>query len=153
MTTKEYEYLLSTLKKYIPAEDAEDVLQEVLLQIYSNEKYSKDIPYILKACYQSYYSKTSPYAHQRGPICTHELPDIPYEEEEVIDIDKVIDWVEDIKELSWWEKQCFLRKILENKTFNELSKEYNEAPANIGYSFRKAKKLIQKLWEKRENNQ
>lgn len=151
MTTEEYNYLLNTLKKYIPKQDVEDVLQEVLVQIYSDDKYPKDTAYILRACYKSYYSKTSPYAYTKGITCVDEFPEIPYEEEEVVDIDKIIKWVEDIKELSWWEKQCFLRKILEDKTFKELSKEYNEAQANIGYSFRKAKKIIQKLWEEKEN--
>lgn len=155
MDEKIYKYLKEQLSKYIPVDKVDDVLQTVLVEVYEKDVLPKDIvAYVLKACYQSYYSNTSPYSRQKFSYVelTDDI-DKEDEQDEIIDIDKVIAWVESLDGLSWWEKQAFLRKILEEKTFQQLSKEYGIPTANVEYSFYKAKKLIQLKWQKRKNLQ
>ena len=155
MDSRTYKYLQEQLKKYIPRQDVDDVLQTILTEVYSKDVLPKDIvAYVLRSGYRSYYSKTSPYARQTKQLSTVELTediDLPEEDDEVVDIDQVISWVEGVDGLSWWEKQAFLRKILEEKTFQQLSREYNIPVANVEYSFYKAKKILNKKWQQKRN--
>ncbi len=153
MDEKTYKYLLTTLKKYIPRDKVEDVLQEVLSEVYSKTELPRDIiAYVLRASWRSYNSNTSPYAKARSCFVTDELPDIPDDSGEgVIDIDKVIAWIDSVSEICWWEKELVKRKHLEQKSFKELSKEYGIPESKVQYSYYKSLKKLQNLWAQKES--
>lgn len=151
MDTNTYNHIKKEIARYIPEQYCGEVLQDVLVGIYQREVLPKDIiSYTIRACYRDFFSSNSTFARQKftyEPL-TDDM-DTPDDGDEVVDIDKVISWVNNLEGLSWWEKQCFLRKILEDKTFEELSKEYRVSERQITYSFYKAKKIIQTQWQKR----
>lgn len=149
MTIDEAKYKLwvSELSKFIPASEVYEVLQEVLVRTLP-----KDIPdseldnYVIASAYKSYYSTTSPYARN---ACKH-LTIIGLENLDMADtllpeIDKidVIEYINSIKGISWWERQCFMRKIIEDKTFDELAEEYNISRSQVVYSYYKVKKILE----------
>jgi hypothetical protein len=74
-----------------------------------------------------------------------ELTETPYQDEFPIDICEYIDTTPG---LSWWEKECFKRKIIEKKTFKELEDEYNIPAYSIQYSYNKVIKKIRKRYDK-----
>lgn len=149
MNEKDYYYILKTIKKYIPEQEAQEVLHEVILQVLENPPQKLTNEYIIRACFDSYYSKTSPYARKKLREVLVDYKDIDaieeIEEDNLpIDICKYIDEVEG---LSWWEKECVKRKNLEGKTFRELSIEYNIPGYTIQYSYKKAIKKIREKYE------
>lgn len=151
MTDEDYKYLLGVLhNRYkIPLEDAKDVLQDVLLQLLERPKDIKDVnAYIIRACYRSYYSNKSKYLPKE--ILCDTLPEIEPEYEEVVDIDKVIDFIDKSDSCCWWEKELVKRKNLEDKTFKELSDECNLPHWGVEYSYFKTIKKLQKEWQEKK---
>lgn len=132
----------------IPEGDALDVLHSVILSLYErnlSEEYIRNIDtYIVSACRIAYFSPNSPYRKQYG----REVPvgdDIDCEavidddcEEEELDI-----WTEiETAPFSWWEKEAFKRKILEDKTLQEIADESNLSLGQVYYSFCKVKNYL-----------
>lgn len=151
MTEKEYNDILKDILKYIPEQEAQEVLQEVLLQIYETggEERKLNPEYIRNACYRSFYSKTSPYARKKlREKLTGELieavEDEEYEDELPENICKYIDSTDG---LSWWEKEALKSKYLEGKSYKELSVEYNIPIHTVQYSVGKAIRKIRQRYE------
>lgn len=139
-----YSLLLREVSRYIPEEDCGDVLHEVLLQLLETNADKEDwVSYAVRACYISYNSTTSPYARKYARNVTeteltgreYDLPDEEADELASVDILKM---VADAEGVSWYEKELLKRKILEDKSFRELSDEYHLTHNQTEYSFYKA---------------
>lgn len=134
-----------SIAKRICGTKAEDVLHTLLLQILEKEDTSyieNWDSYISKSIYVSAYSKTSPYNRIWNRLQVVEwnddieYPDIEPQEDIWTAIDDA--------PFSWWEKEVFKRKVLEEKTFQEIA---DEAGINIGqayYSFNKVRNWLKK---------
>lgn len=152
MDSKTYRYILDKVKEYA-GDDAEELLQTVLLQVYSKGLPKPNpIGYILRSCWKSYHSTSSPFATNKLNFIELKDVEAEYQEDEAYDIDKIIDAIYEMKDIPWWDGQVVLRKILEQKTFKELSEEYGvsfDKVVNVYYStLRKIRKNI-KIWLER----
>lgn len=152
LTTERYETLIKEARRYIPAADADDVLHEVVLQLLESEKELDDYPsYVARACWRSYKSTTSPYARKYGKgNPTVELDgteeNIPDEINELAGID-VIKQINECSSIVWWEKELVKRKILEEKTFEELAEEYDLTFNQVVYSYRTSINKIREFYD------
>jgi len=134
-----YNALLREVERYIPKEDAPDVLHEIVTQMLSENVPRNDyMAYAVSACWRSYHSKTSPYARKYGKnIITTELDgreNIPDEKDELDSVD-ILKMIDSCPEVVWWCKEAVKRKILEEKTFKELAEEYDCTENQIVYSY------------------
>lgn len=162
--TAKYNDWVEQLRKFIPGDEAIDVLHTVLLSVMERGlEEGREIrnldKYIIGSCRMAYFSKNSPYNRERG---WREYPSDTIEPEQADTTDKEENegkkdvWrLIDEAPFSWWEKEVFKRKILENKTFAELA---NETKLNIGqvwYSFAKVRKHLKNKYdgqtEKKQN--
>lgn len=134
-----YQALRREVGRYIPKEDVDDVLHEVIVQMLSDERERDDyIAYAVAACWRSYHSKTSYYARKYARnIITTELDgreNIPDEKDELNEVD-IIKMIDSCSEVVWWCKELVKRKIIEEKTFKELAEEYDITENQVVYSY------------------
>lgn len=134
-----YQALLREAERYIPKADAPDVVHEVVVQMLSENIPRDDyMAYAVASCYRSYFSKTSPYARKFGRnITTTELDgreNIPDEKDELDSVD-VLKMINECPCIVWWLKEVVKRKILEQKTFEELAVEYDLTINQVVYSY------------------
>lgn len=152
MIEEKYDIWLSKISKFIPKEDAREVLNIVLLSLiernFSFDGYICPDCYIINACKIQYWSKNSTYNRQMG----NQVNKVEIDEE-VIKIDdpepdpymEIDIWKEiDNSPFCWWEKEMFKRKILEGKTLKEMSEECNLTQGQIWYSYNKIRKYLKK---------
>lgn len=149
-----YEKWVLKVSKVVPECDTKDVLHYVIVSLY-NRNIEDDFffnidAYIVQSCRLAYYSKTSSYNKykvkevQLGDNVIKE-DDYDTEVEDDIDIWPIIDEAP----FSWWERELFKRKILEDKTFDELAKECNLSLGQVYYSYSKVRTWLKdKLSEK-----
>lgn len=134
-----YNALRREVERYIPVEAVDDVVHEVVVQMLSENIPRDDyMAYAVSACYRSYFSKTSPYARKFGRnITTTELDgreNIPDEKDELDSVD-VLKMINECPCIVWWLKEVVKRKILEQKTFEELAVEYDLTINQVVYSY------------------
>ena len=147
-----YNGWLMKVKTFVPENEAGDVLDSVILSMLERGMDADDLEcvecYVLRACKLAFISKNSPYNRQlENHIVKIGL-------DEYGDGDGVVD--EPVEELdfniwdvianapfSWWEKEVFKRKVLENKTLQEMADETNLSVSQVWYSYNKVRKYLQ----------
>lgn len=138
-----YKELLKEVSRYVPPEDAADVLHEIMLQLLETDKLCDDYKaYIVRSAYMSYNSTTSPYARKYARNVTEVELDgredtIPDETDELSTVD-IFKLIEETPDISWWEREALKRKILEEKTFKEVADEWCVTQDQAVYSYYKA---------------
>ena len=158
-----YNKWLSKISCIVPADEAGDVLNSVLLSMYERGiEPDEDIDclecYIVSACKMAYRSPNSPYNRQLERHIRH----IPFEEVAGAEVEEVDDEDDELKNIdiidlihsspfSWYEKELFTRRLLENdgKTLKEMAAECNLTPSQVWYTHRKLKSYLkEKIKEK-----
>lgn len=152
ITEEQYNFWKKELLKFIPREDIQEVLHEVLLQFLTGDYHPDCLDaYIIGSCCRSYYSTTSPYARQENKhLIVTELGNYDREDANLTDYEKldILKYIDDLKGVSWWEKECFKRKILEDKTFKKLAEEYDLMDYQVIHSYKKVRNLLRKKLKK-----
>lgn len=145
--TARYNLWVKELKRFIPASEIHEVLQEVLVRTLPKNLSDDELDnYVIASAYKSYYSTTSPYARNASKhLIVTSLDGYDTADTVLPEIDKldIIEYINTLPDVSWWERQCFIRKILEDKTFDDLAKECNLSRAQIVYSYYKVKKILE----------
>lgn len=149
-----YEKWLKAAKKNVPSDKAEDILHTVIIQLYDSKTPLESIgnldAYIARSVWISYISNNSLYNrtwHSKEVLESDFEPIEPIDEEiEEIGCD-VWDMI-DRCGCSWWEKEIFKRKVLEDKTFAEIAEETNLSLGQVYYSFRKVRNACKNLYNK-----
>lgn len=155
LSEKEYNLCLNTIKQRIPKSEAEELLHTVLLQLLEKEDDREgygSVAHIIATCFKAYFSNYSPYKYNKHKLVFNsdylEECDILEEEDELADLpDYICDFIDNCKDISWWEKELVKRKHLENKTFKELAEETNIGERQVIYSYYKAIKKIRQQYE------
>lgn len=144
ISSEQYYQALNEVLKYIPQQDAQDILHDILLQPSLQEF---NLSYICKACYKAYRVKN------RKEILTDDFKDLESSDEDVYQepID-IIPFIDNCKSISWWEKELVKRRNLENKKFKEMAKECNLNLNKTSYSYYKTVRKIRKEYEERNSN-
>lgn len=154
-----YNKWLTKIKNIVPEDEAGDVLNSVLLSMMErNINVDNDIDclecYIVSSCKIAYRSPNSPYNRQLGRhiktinfddaistgIADEEITDD--EDDNLKDVD-IIKLIAD-SPFSWYEKELFKRRLLENdgKTLKEMAIECNLTPSQVWYTHRKIKTYL-----------
>ena len=143
ISSEQYYQALNEILKYIPKQDAQDVLHNILLQDTLTEF---NLAYICKACYKAYRVKN------RKEIPTEDFKDLESSDEDVYQepID-IIPFIDNCESISWWEKELVKRRNLENKKFREMAKECNLNLNQTSYSYYKAIRKIRNEFESERN--
>ena len=149
-----YEKWLNTAKKSVPADKAADTLHTVIIQLYDSGTPLESIvnldAYIARSVWISYISNKSLYNRtwkSREVLGVDvETPEPIDEEEDETDAD-VWKMIDDCG-CSWWEKEIFKRKVLEEKTFAEIAEETHLSLGQVYYSFRKVRNACKTLYNK-----
>ena len=158
---EKYDLWVSKLHGYIPEEDITDVLNSVLLSLLQRGMTSEEFDcidcYVLNACKIAYYSKTSPYNRELRRFTIRaeidELAEMPEDEPEP-SFPNVMKLIEE-SPFCWWEKELFKRKVLEDKTLEEMAAECNISTGKVWYSYNKVRKYLQnklKEYAEKEEN-
>lgn len=143
-----YNKWVDKLSRIMGEDKAKDVLHSVILSLYDRDipdDYIRDIDsYIIKSAKLSAYSPNGQYRR----MCIKENLVDP-QEFVIADIEDNQDdndfdiWKEiDDSPFSWWEKEVFKRKILEDKTLQELADETNLSLGQVYYSFCKVRNYL-----------
>lgn len=160
-----YNKWLNKIKNIVPADEAGDVLDSVLLSMFERGiDPDEDLDclecYIVSSCKIAYRSPNSPYNRQLERHIRHinyddaigsgEVNEVEDDEDDVL---KNIDIIQLIQEspFSWYEKELFKRRLLENdgKTLKEMAQECNLTPSQVWYTHRKLKSYLkEKIKEK-----
>lgn len=156
-----YNTWIENAKKFISEDDVYDVVDGIVLSLYERPQFTiseADIDkYINGAAKISYWSSNSPYNRElENHIQYTELddaqnvsfqPEIVEDDDDLIRAHNLVEYINGLKDISWWEKQCFLRKVLEDKTFREMADELNCTIGQVFYSYRKVKNYLAKKLE------
>lgn len=143
-----YNKWVDKLSRIMGEDKAKDVLHSVIISLYDRDipdDYIRDIDgYIIKSAKLSAFSPNGQYRR----MCIKENLVDPQEfviadvEDNQDDNDFDI-WKEiDDSPFSWWEKEVFKRKILEDKTLQELADETNLSLGQVYYSFCKVRNYL-----------
>ena len=153
-----YNKWLGKIKNIVPADEAGDVLDSVLLSMMERGiDPDEDLDclecYIVSSCKIAYRSPNSPYNRQLERHIRHinyddaigngEVNDAEDDEDDPL---RNIDIIQLIAEspFSWYEKELFKRRLLENdgKTLKEMAQECNLTPSQVWYTHRKLKSYL-----------
>lgn len=151
---RNYEKWLKAAKKNVPTDKAEDILHTVIIQLYDSKTPLESIgnldAYIARSVWISHISNNSLYNRtwkSREVLGVDvETPEPIDEEDDETDAD-VWKMIDDCG-CSWWEKEIFKRKVLEEKTFAEIAEETNLSLGQVYYSFRKVRNACKTLYNK-----
>lgn len=140
---QKYDLWLKSVRQFA-GEDACDVLNDVLVYMYDHNIVPDTDYYVIKSCKNSLFCRNSPYARKRDRHLQFvELDggfsvETPEEDPEDIELLDVWSAIEDIG-CSWWEKELFKRKVLEDKTFQEIANEVGLTLGQVYYSYIKVR--------------
>ena len=158
---EQYTILKEIAAKFIPAEDLDDLVHEVFLQLYENpEKLNGIINnnklkwYFIRLCKNNYYSKTSKYHYKYRRLhkeitFTNDLMRYNF----VLKTEKIY-FIKDselinklLDELYWYDRELFKLYVLgendgKSYTYSSLSKKTKISRMNIYITIKKVKKHI-----------
>ena len=146
---QKYNLWLSQVKHFA-GDEACDVLNDVLVYMYDHNIVPDTDYYVIKSCKNSLYCKNSPYARKRDkhlPFTDYdgelfeEMPEEDSDDMESIDIWATIETIE----CSWWEKELFKRKVLEDKSFQEIADDTGLTVGQVYYSYIKVKNALKNI--------
>ena len=149
-----YEKWLKTAKKCVPADKAEDILHTVIIQLFDSKTPLESIEnieaYIARSVWISYISNNSLYNRtwrSKEVLGLDGDVEEPFDEPDLDEQDNVWTMIDQCG-CSWWEKEIFKRKVLEDKTFAEIAEETHLSIGQVYYSFKKVRNACKTLYNK-----
>lgn len=147
---RNYNGWLAKVKTFVPDTEAGDVLDGVILSMMERGLEADDLDcvecYVLRACKLAYHSPNSPHNRELEKhiikIGLDEYGDVDGGDEPVEYNFNIWDVIQSAP-FSWWEKEVFKRKVLENKTLQEMADETNLSISQLWYSYNKIRKYLQ----------
>ena len=146
---QKYDIWLAQVKRFA-GDEACDVLNDVLVYMYDHNIVPDTDYYVIKSCKNSLYCKNSPYSRKRDK----HLPFTDYDgelfeetpEEDLDDMEAIDIWAAiEIIDCSWWEKELFKRKVLEDKSFQEIADDTGLTVGQVYYSYIKVKNALKNI--------
>lgn len=161
ITDYQYNELVQTAKKFIPAQYVDDVTQEVFLNLYEDTDRLEQLIadkklkfYFIRLCKNNFYSKTSKYYYKYDRA----YKDISFNDDLVkynnILIQEDLYFIEDsdlinniLQELYWYDRELFKLYVLGDDdgrtfTYSSLSKKTKISRMNIYITIKRVKEYI-----------